>query len=241
MPFAGPSLPVRDPEHAEDALAGWIAEGLGSGDVRDIDGVLVDLRALQDRLFACRPLLCTPGQRARGVLSCCADIAVPLTARERRAIVRHLPAVAEVMAARDPRWRDGPPDVFADPRTLARSHRRCVFAYPSADGLRCGLHTTAETRGIPLAQVKPSPCRLFPLALLQLGSRTILTASVQHVSAALGGPPERALRCLEPESAEASDVPPLYVSCRETIEAEWGAAFYRRLGALARARAQRRR
>ena len=211
----------------EERLERWFAERLGAGDLADIDGVLVDLPALSRR-FACRPLVCTPGARARGVVSCCADIEVPLTGAERRAIERRLPLITRTLAGRDRRWRDGVPDVFDDTRQLTRPGRRCVFAYPSADGLRCGLHTAADEAGLPVASIKPSPCRLFPLVLLEQGGRRILTASYGEVAAGLGGPPEHRLACLV-----LRDAPRMFESCRGTIEETFGAAFYRRLAARA--------
>jgi hypothetical protein len=110
-----------------------------------------------------------------------------------------------------------------------RPGRRCVFAYPSEEGLRCGLHTAADTLGLPLAAIKPSPCRLFPLVVLEHGGRTILTASYGDVSAALGGPPEHRLACLA-----LPDAPRLYESCRDALEETFGAPFYRRLTARVR-------
>jgi hypothetical protein len=179
------------------------------------------------RRFACRPLVCTPGSRARGTVSCCADIEVPLTAAEQRAISRRLPLIASTMAGRDRRWARGIPVVFDADRHLMRPGRRCVFAYPSPEGLRCGLHTAAEEEGLPVRSIKPSPCRLFPLVLLEHGGRRILTASYGDVSAGLGGPPEHRLACLA-----LRDAPRLFESCRGAIEELFGPAFYRRLERL---------
>jgi hypothetical protein len=188
-----------------------------------VDGVLVDRPAMLRR-FACRPLVCTPGTRERGIVSCCADIEVPLTGAEKRAITRQLPLIASTMAGRDRRWSRGFPVVFDAERQLTRPGRRCVFAYPSPEGLRCGLHTAAEEAGLPVASIKPSPCRLFPLVVLEHGGRQILTASYGDVSAGLGGPPEHRLACLALRTA-----PRLFESCRGAIEEVFGAAFYRRL------------
>src|SRR5207249_1799028 len=116
------------------------------------------------------------------------------------AIDRHLPLVAAQMQSRDRRWARRAPALYEDPAALPpvlrRTGRRCVFAFEAADGLRCGLHVTADAHAIPLARLKPSPCRLFPLALLRKGARTILTVSTGPVAKALGGPPARALACL---------------------------------------------
>jgi hypothetical protein len=214
---------------AEEHLHRWLAERLGAGDLVDVDGVLVDLSALARRRFECRPLACTPGSRDRGIVSCCADIEVPLTGAEARAITRGLPAVASTMAARDRRWSRGIPVVFDASRHLLRPGRRCVFAYPSPSGLRCGLHTAAEEHGLPVESLKPSPCRLFPLVVLEYGGRTVLTASYGDVSAALGGPPEHRLACLG-----LRDAPPLFESCRRPIEGMFGGAFYRKVARRAR-------
>jgi hypothetical protein len=211
------------PARTDALLERWLAERQGAGDLVDVDGLLVDRPAMLRR-FACRPLVCTPGSRARGIVSCCADIDVPLTGAEQRAIRRRLPLVAETLRGRDARWARGMPEVFDAGRHLTRPGRRCVFAYPSPDGLRCGLHTAAEEAALPVASLKPSPCRLFPLVLLEHGGRRILTASYGDVSAGLGGPPEHRLACLALRTA-----PRLYESCRGAIEESFGAGFYRRL------------
>jgi hypothetical protein len=179
--------------------------------------------------------------RQRGVLSCCADLDVTLTAAERRRIDARLGPVTERMAARDRRWAGGPPQIYADPSlrapVLARSARRCIFAYQGAAGLLCGLHTAAEELGLPVAELKPEPCRMFPLVLLRCGGRSVLTATHGEVSRALGGPPEKRLACIQP--LHEKTLPRLFESCRDIIEQRFGRAFYRRLVVVARGWASR--
>ena len=49
-----------------------------------------------------------------------------------------------------------------------------MFAYRSEGGLRCSLHSAAEDLGVPPADVKPSACLLWPLAITS-GPRRALT------------------------------------------------------------------
>jgi len=41
----------------------------------------------------------------------------------------------------------------------------CVFAYQSKGELRCGLHSAAEHLNVPVEQVKPAVCLLWPLSI----------------------------------------------------------------------------
>ena len=41
----------------------------------------------------------------------------------------------------------------------------CVFAYRQAGMIRCAIHTVATDQGIPLADIKPFHCLLWPLAI----------------------------------------------------------------------------
>lgn len=50
----------------------------------------------------------------------------------------------------------------------------CLFACESGDRLLCSLHTVALDRGIPLREIKPRSCILWPLALFE-DKKSILT------------------------------------------------------------------
>lgn len=130
---------------------------------------MLDLPALAQP-YACNSATCTPGQRRPRDRSCCADLEVGVTAAEQAAIEAVLPAV-EALMADDPRWK-GRPALFDD-GALRRPGRRCVFARLDG-GLRCSLHDLGA---------KPLPCRLFPLAVVDLGSDQRLLTAVHRSTA----------------------------------------------------------
>src|SRR5258705_2391870 len=112
--------------------------------------------------------------RAPRTRSCCADIDVSLSPRERRSLERAAPRIAAFLAPRDPRWAAGAPPLFGEVdadggATLRRAGGRCVFAVPGERGLRCGLHLLEDRERRPRGSLKPIPCRLFPLILVDLG------------------------------------------------------------------------
>lgn len=190
-------------------------------------GLLLDLPALTQP-YACRSAACTPGRRAPRALSCCADLEVTLMASEAAAITAAVPEITAVMAD-DPRWTgpDGPPDLFDGP-ALRRPGGRCALARDTPEGLRCALHAVAEARGAALAELKPLPCRLFPLVVVDLGDgRRLLTALHRRTTRHLSAPPTGRLPCL-------GEGPPLYVSERETLEAVFGADVWAALDRRAR-------
>lgn len=135
-------------------------------------GWLLDLPALAQP-YACDSAKCTPGLRRPRDRSCCADLEVAVTADERAAIEAVLPEVEQAMGG-DPRWKRRP-ELFED-GAIRRPGRRCVFARMDG-GLRCALHD----RG-----AKPLPCRLFPLAVVDLGEQRLLTAVHRTTARALG-------------------------------------------------------
>jgi len=159
-------------------------------------GWLLDLPALAQP-YACDSAKCSPGLRRPRDRSCCADLAVAVTPDERAAIEAVLPTVEARMAA-DPRWKRRP-EVFDD-GVLRRPGRRCVFAYGDA-GLRCALHDLGA---------KPMPCRLFPLAVVDLGDHRLLTAVHKTTARALQTFPARHFPCL-------GSGPPVVESERQTL------------------------
>lgn len=181
---------------------------------------LLDVPALTQR-YACRSRECTPGRRAPRVRSCCADVDVSLSARERGAIERALPRLASFMSRRDPRWR-GPllaPVIDAE-GSLSRPGGRCVFAVNAEQGLRCGLHQAERAWGLRAGALKPVPCRLFPIIVVDLGEgRRLLTAVARATSALVGTYPAARFPCLRDDAAR----PPLYREMRSTLTALLGA------------------
>lgn len=198
--------------------------GLGLG----AEGLLLDLPALAQP-HACRPATCAPGLRAAGTRSCCADLDVELTTAEERAIDEALPEIAAFLAPRDPRWAAGPPPVAAD-RVLARPGGRCVFA---TRALACGLHALEDATGRPRGALKPLPCRLFPLVVVDLGDDRLLLTAVHRTTASRLGLPPRRFPCLLGD-----DRVDLVRSARGTLAELLGEPAARRIVAAVRAYAR---
>jgi hypothetical protein len=136
------------------------------------------------------------------------------------------------MGPRDPRWASAAPAPFADD-SLARPDGRCVFAAPSGHGLTCGLHAVEDATGRPRGALKPMPCRLFPLIVVDLGEdRVLLSAVSTRTARHVGLPGARSFPCLR---GDTTDAVPLYESVRDTIEALWGPAAWRAVRRAARA------
>lgn len=161
-------------------------------------GMLLDLPALAQP-WGCASAACAPGLRARRHRSCCADLQVGAGAEEVAAITGALEGIATEMAE-DPRWARGVPAWHAD-GALRRPAGRCVFALRGADGLACGLHRAEDTGGLPRGALKPLPCRLFPLAIVDLGDRRLLTAVHRATARLLGSFPATRFPCLGAGSA----------------------------------------
>lgn len=178
--------------------------------------LLLDLPALAAP-YACEPDTCTPGRRAPRTRSCCADLDVELAPEEVAAIEAHLPAVAAAMAPVDPRWAEGAP-TWQEASTLSRPGKRCIFAVPEADGLRCGLHRLEDADGLPRGTVKPLPCRLFPLIVVDLGDQRLLTA-VSRANIRNGAPSPRWFPCLRGDVQRPA---PLAEGVLDTITEVWG-------------------
>jgi len=189
-------------------------------------GILLDLPALTQP-YACQTSACTPGMRARTSRSCCADLEVTVTPREEAAIRSALPEIAQALRE-DPRWRNGPPEVVVD-GTLRRSKRRCIFAKMAPLGLSCALHETEDATARPRGSLKPMPCRLFPLAVVELGDgRLMLTAIHRRTATRLASRPARVFPCLN------AGATPLYVSEKDAITELFGPDVYRRVDAAAK-------
>lgn len=192
-------------------------------------GLLLDLPALAQR-YGCVSGQCTPGRRAPGARSCCADLEVEPDDAERAAILAALPELARAMAPVDSRWRGGPPELFEGP-ALRRPSRRCVFAVETKDGLRCGLHALEDVSGRPRGALKPLSCRLFPLVLVGLDDgRTLVSAIARDTARLAGSRPARAFPCLGAASTSVAE------GCADTLRELFGArtarAILRAVGEL---------
>ncbi len=104
---------------------------------------------------------CSKGQKC-----CCASYKVCATLAEVKRIIRVLPAAAEycphLLAAgvSDNMFNEEEPGLFTINTT---GDGLCVFGYWSGGRTHCSLHTVAMQLGLPLEQVKPKVCLLWPL------------------------------------------------------------------------------
>ena len=117
----------------------------------------IDIASLGSILHDC--IGCTAGDRC-----CCSAYEVCVTAAEMRKIDRVMPEVLK----RCPSLASGDSDIFdrVEPGLYAidtDEDGRCVFAYLVGRKIRCALHTVAMDQGIPLAEVKPKSCLLWPM------------------------------------------------------------------------------
>ena len=185
-------------------------------------GLLLDLPALAQP-HACRPSGCAPGFRGAGARSCCADLDVEPSASEAAAIDAALPEVAAFLATRDPRWSAGAPP-WLERGVFTRPGGSCVFATPAASGFSCGLHALEAVTDRARGTLKPMPCRLFPLVVVDLGDDTILLTAVHGSTARYTGLPARRFPCLvggEPTT--------LARAAEATLAELWGAPTARRI------------
>ncbi len=172
------------------------------------------------------PTTCAPGLRQTGRRSCCADLTVEVTPTEAAAITEALPEVAAWMAPRDARWGAGAP-VPIEEGSLTRPGRRCVFAVKDERGLTCGLHAVEDATGRARGALKPLPCRLFPLVVVDLGEgQVLLTAVSRKLGERYGLPPARLFPCLRGEAGTATTV---VDDTAETLIALWGEPAFKRV------------
>ncbi len=218
---------LHDGEAPEADWGGYVLKRALRGELGDGgEDLLLDLPALTAP-YGCRSGACTPGRRTPKARSCCADLEVGLTGGEIAAIVRALPEIAPHLSE-DARWAAGAPALFDD-GALRRPGRRCVFAVDRGDGLVCALQLAEAASARPAGSLKPMPCRLFPLSLVDLGDgRLMLTAIHRDTARMLDSRPARVFPCL-------GEGEPLYVAERAVIEAALGAEAWARIDAAARA------
>lgn len=98
---------------------------------------------------------------------CCARYEVCVDAKELNRIIQVLPEVVKLCphlrtaGGYDNVFDEVEPGIYAIDTTESGL---CIFAFVSDHRIRCSLHTVGLTLGIPLAQVKPKACLLWPLA-----------------------------------------------------------------------------
>lgn len=103
---------------------------------------------------------------AKGERCCCSSYEVCVTEVELKRIIKILPEVAKfcphLLTERgyDNVFEEEEPGLFSIDTT---EDGLCLFAYWSHHRIHCSLHTVAKTLGLPLEQVKPKVCLLWPM------------------------------------------------------------------------------
>ena len=103
---------------------------------------------------------------ARGEKCCCSSYEVPATAAEVKRIIKYLPEAARycphllTAGGYDNVFEEEEPGLFS---IDTNEDGLCLFAYWSQNRTHCSLHTVAVALGLPLEQVKPKVCLLWPL------------------------------------------------------------------------------
>lgn len=103
-------------------------------------------------------------------LGCCSSYEVIINSKELDNIIGYLHHVSQYCPHL--KIRNGYKNVFEQisPNLYAidtKEDESCVFAYALGDRLLCSLHTVAVELNIPLKDVKPLSCLLWPLAIFE--------------------------------------------------------------------------
>lgn len=119
----------------------------------------VDLASLLSIEHAC-------GGCNKGGKCCCATYEVCVSAAEMARIINVLPEAArfcphlETDEGFDNIFEEVEPGLYAIDTT---EDGLCLFAFRSSNTIRCSLHAAASIAGLPLEQVKPKACLLWPI------------------------------------------------------------------------------
>jgi len=103
---------------------------------------------------------------ARGERCCCSSYEVCVTTAEMKAIIKVLSEAAKfshhllTTQGYDNVFEQEEPGLFS---IDTDDDGLCLFAYWSHGRIHCSLHTVATTLGLPLEQVKPKVCMLWPM------------------------------------------------------------------------------
>ena len=106
------------------------------------------------------------GGCAEGRRCCCSSYEVCVTTAELKRIIKVLPEAAKLCphlltaGGYDNVFEEEEPGLFSIDTT---EDGLCLFAYWTHGRTRCALHTVAVTLGLPLEQVKPKVCLLWPM------------------------------------------------------------------------------
>jgi hypothetical protein len=140
----------------------------------------------------------------KGEKCCCAMYEVCVTAAEMKRIIRVLPEATKFCSHLE--TGDGYDNVFeAVGQGLfaidTTEDGLCLFAFRSKNKIRCSLHAAAASLGLPLEQVKPKACLLWPIMFSE--GKELLSLTEDALSFSCNSKRGKTSRRLSPSLLEA--------------------------------------
>jgi hypothetical protein len=207
----------------------------------EVDGILVDCGTMFETRFQCDTHRCAAIDRDARTESCCTDYEVEITPEEKARIVAHAGEVIELLSRYDAERVTPARDIgefFEESHSivLAKERGRCAFSYRAANGqLRCGLHSLALEKEVPISSIKPMTCVFFPVVVYRFeNGDTLLTAISDETADLMEGEKDTQLPCLRMQMGD-----PMFIECRTAIETGFGKPFYERLASVFSERTKR--
>ena len=142
-----------------------------------------------------------------GEKCCCATYEVCVTFAEMKRIIRVLPEAVKLCphlgtdAGFDNVFEEAGQGLFAIDTT---EDGLCLFAFMSNNRIRCSLHAAASTLGLPLEQVKPKACLLWPMTFSE--GKEVLSLTEDALSFSCNSRINRKSRRLSPSLTEALSI-----------------------------------
>jgi hypothetical protein len=209
----------------------------GRGLLVEVDGIMVDCEAMFRTRFHCDTRICAGTDRDPETESCCTDYEVEITPEEKERIVANADEVLELLSRYDAGRVNAQRSIseFFDEShsiSLAKEKGRCAFSYRAPEGqLRCGLHSLALEKNVPVASIKPLTCVFFPVVVYRFeNGDSLLTAISRDTSDLMegGANKDMQLPCLRVQKGD-----PMFMECRTAIETGFGQTFFAHLTAAA--------
>jgi hypothetical protein len=212
------------------------------GQLLSLDDVDIDVPQIVRRHFLCDAQRCIQWTGTTPLVdrSCCCRYDVPLTARDREVVLRHLDRVRPLLSAgarlldpqEDPFETD---DDYGAEMVHDNSLGGCQFNLYIEGRARCAIHLAALRHGASPPAWKPIACSLWPLAVSAYSDdgdeRLLLTIYCEETRDLFDGDDEEPFACLVDQDPKH---PRLYQSERSVLEYLFGASFWRRLDHEAR-------
>jgi hypothetical protein len=212
------------------------------GDLLELGPVDVDVPQIVKRHFICDSKRCVEWSGETPLIDrgCCCRYEVPLTARDREAILRRMdeirPNLPDGHRLLDP---DADPFKMDDDFGFAMVHDNpmggCQFNQYIDGQCRCVLHLTALQNGDNPQDYKPVACSLWPLAINAYDDdgdeRILLTVYCEDNTELFDEAEDDPFACIIDQSPS---YPRAYQSERPTLEYLFGADWWRELDAKAK-------